>query len=112
MRTASRATVRDFHLLSIVGLSVELNFSDAQAEAVGSGVGVDRTCAQSTDLDQHDTHSAHLAFLSSTQGFMTDFDFARLTAGQKSVDLSPVEQTELEAYVRQKCTAHPAEAFS
>jgi hypothetical protein len=108
MRAARRATMRNLRLPLIAALSVVLNFSDTQAEAIGSGVGVDTTCAEYTNLDQQDSHSAYLAFLSWTQGFMTGFNFARLTAGQKSVDLSPMDQTELEAYVRQAC---PSQAF-
>jgi hypothetical protein len=103
--------MRILRVALVMGVSVVLNFSSAQAEAVGSGVGVDTTCAQYTDLDQHDTHSAHLAFLSWTQGFMTGFNFARLRAGQKSVDLSLMDQNELEANVRKECAANPSEAF-
>ena len=106
-----KGTMKILRLPLIIGLSVVLNLSDAQAEAVGSGVGVDTTCAQYADLDQHDSHSAHLAFLSWTQGFMTGFNFARVKAGQKSVDLSPMDQTELESYIRKECAAHPPEAF-
>jgi hypothetical protein len=80
-------------------------------EAVGSGVGVDTTCAQYMDLDRHDAQSAHFAFLSWTQGFMTGFNFARLKAGSKAVDLRAMDQTQLEAVLRRGCAADPKKAF-
>lgn len=103
--------MRNASLSLATGLTMFLNLSAQAEEAVGSGVGVDTTCAEYTDLDQRDSHSAHLAFLSWTQGFMTGFNFARLKDGKKSIDLKPLDQTELEAYLRKECASYPSKAF-
>ena len=94
---------------AVIGLV--LSGSVHAQEAVGSGVGVDTTCAEYTDLALHDSQSAHFAFLSWTQGFMTGFNFARLKDGSKAVNLRAMDQAQLEAALRKACADNPSKAF-
>lgn len=82
----------------------------ADEPKMGMGVG-GQTCGEFADAYRRDPHIAETIYFTWAQGFMSGQNVLVVLATGKTVDLSAVSLTELEARIRDYCDAHPLAVY-